>query len=102
MTGDISAKVAHIKSARQTRDHICHWPGCGKQCKPAVWGCYSCWMKIPKRLRDEIWRTYDIRQEVRGTPSAAYIAAARAVQDWIATQPVDKKPTPTDTKSPLF
>jgi hypothetical protein len=102
MTDDIGAKVAHVKSARQTRDHVCHWPGCGKQVKPAQWGCFSCWKKIPKDLQREIWRTYNIAQEVRGTPSAAYIQAARDVQDWIAQQAVDKKATPPDTQPTLF
>lgn len=32
---DKAAKVKHVKSAVQSRDHVCHWPGCGKQCKPA-------------------------------------------------------------------
>lgn len=71
-------------TARQTRGHECHWPGCGKQVPPAMWGCKVHWFALPKRLRYEIWRTYRIGQEENGNPSAEYVAVARAVQDWIA------------------
>lgn len=83
-------KAAYVKAQGQTRKHHCHWPGCDKQVPPAMWGCTSHWFAIPKPLRDAIWRTYRPGQEVNGTPSQAYIEAARAVQDWIAEQP--KKP----------
>lgn len=79
-----AAKVAHVKRAGQTRDHVCHWPGCGKQVPPAAWGCKGCWFKLPKRLRDRIWATYRIGQEATMSPSREYVAVAREVQDWIA------------------
>lgn len=88
MTGSIpiDEKVAHVKAAEQSRAHHCHWPGCSEQVPPAMWGCRPHWYAIPKRLRDAIWRTYRPGQEVHGTPSESYVAAARAVQDWIATR----------------
>lgn len=64
-------------------NHKCHWPGCDKACPPAMWGCKSHWFALPKRLRDEIWRTYRRGQETRKDPSPEYIAAAKAVQHWI-------------------
>ena len=79
----IADKAAYVRSQGQTRDHHCHWPGCGKQVPPAMWGCTAHWYKLPKALRDRIWRTFDPGQEVNATPSAAYLAAARDVQDWI-------------------
>ncbi len=76
-------KVAYVKKQRQTRSHHCHWPGCGKSCPPAKWGCYSCWMRLPKYLRDKIWACYRPGQEVNMTPSREYVAAAQEVEEWI-------------------
>jgi hypothetical protein len=79
----IADKVRHVKRAGQTRDHTCHWPGCGKQVPPAMWGCRSHWYALPKPLRDRIWATYRPGQEATLTPSAEYLTAAREVQNWI-------------------
>ncbi|MDE2020604.1 MAG: hypothetical protein KGJ13_09740 [Patescibacteria group bacterium] len=76
-------KVHHVMSSRQFRDHECHWPGCTVQVPPAMWGCKYHWYKLPKRLRDDIWRTYQIGQEETLTPSRAYVEVARKVQVWI-------------------
>lgn len=78
-----SEKVAHVQRARQTRPHICHWPGCGKQVPPAMWGCKPHWFKLPKILRDKIWAAYRPGQEETGGVSEAYFAAANEVQAWI-------------------
>ena len=80
----IADKVAHVKRARQSRRHACHWPGCTKQVPPAMWGCKAHWFALPKPLRDNIWAAYRPGQEETLTPSAAYIAAASEVQAWIA------------------
>ena len=79
----VADKVAWVKSQGQDRDHVCHWPGCGKQVPPALWGCKEHWMRLPKYLRDRIWETYKPGQEVNLSPSRAYLEAARAVQEWI-------------------
>lgn len=63
--------------------HTCHWPGCGKEVPPAMWGCKGHWFSLPKHLRDEICRTYRSGQELTKTPSAEYIEAAQQVQRWI-------------------
>lgn len=78
-------KVKHVKKARQTREHHCHggMPGCKGQCPPAMWGCTNCWFKLPKRLRDKVWRAYRPGQETNLSPSSTYLAVAREVQDWI-------------------
>lgn len=80
---DIGAKVAHVKAAGQTRAHGCHWPGCNVQVPPAMWGCRSHWFRLPKPIRDDIWRTYRPGQENSLNPSGAYIDAARRAQEWI-------------------
>jgi hypothetical protein len=83
MSENIGEKVDHVLKARKTREHACHWPGCDRQCKPAMWGCRAHWFKLPKSLRDRIWLAYAIGQEDRMDPSAEYVAVAREAQDWI-------------------
>lgn len=83
----MQAKVKHVRAAQQTRKHECHWPGCAKQVPPAQWGCGPHWFKLPKYLRDLIWATYRPGQEISMTPSAEYLDAANAVQQWIHAQP---------------
>lgn len=76
-------KAEYVKSQGQTRDHHCHWPGCPKQVKPAMWGCKRHWYMLPLALRNKVWAAYKPGQEVTMDPSDEYMAAARAVQDWI-------------------
>lgn len=64
--------------------HTCHWPDCGRPVPPAMWGCKEHWFRLPKALRDAVWRTYRPGQEVTKTPSHEYLVAARLVQGWIA------------------
>ncbi len=64
--------------------HTCHWPGCDRRVPPARWGCRPHWFALPLPLRNRIWATYVPGQEVTKTPSAAYIAAAKEAQQWIA------------------
>lgn len=76
-------KVNYVKSQKQTRHHTCHWPGCGKEMPPAMWGCKTHWFKLPKALRNRVWATYRPGQEVSRTPSKAYLHVANQVQQWI-------------------
>lgn len=48
-----------------------------------MWGCREHWFKLPKQLRDQIWKTYRAGQEITKTPSLEYIATAKLVQLWI-------------------
>lgn len=86
-----SEKVAHVKSQSQDRDHVCHWPGCGKQVPPAMWGCSFHWFRLPKRLRDKVWAAYRPGQEKDMRPSRDYVVIAREVQEWIQTTYGDAK-----------
>ena len=79
-------KFRHVREAKQTRGHTCHWPGCGKQVPPAMWGCKTHWFRLPAPLRARIWATYRAGQEETMTPSEAYLEAAQAVQDWITSR----------------
>lgn len=77
------SKAAYVKAQRQDRNHECHWPGCGKQVPPAMWGCRPHWFALPKELRDKIWNAYRPGQEKDMHPSKAYLDAANEVQQWI-------------------
>lgn len=92
------SKYDHVRNAKQTRPHTCHWPGCNLQVRPAFWGCSTHWFRLPKDIRDEIWRTYTEGQEERGDPSEAYLNAVEKADAWIrehgggpATSPARKK-----------
>ncbi len=63
--------------------HHCHWPGCPIEVPPKLWGCKRHWFQIPVTLRHEIWRTYRPGQEIDKQPSTDYLAAAKAVREWI-------------------
>lgn len=86
---DKPEKVAYVKRQGQTRDHHCHWPGCGKQVPPAMWGCKKHWFMLPKRLRDKIWAAYVPGQEVDMSPSKEYLLVAQEVEDWILNHAKD-------------
>lgn len=80
-----SSKVKYVQSEAKkgTKGHHCHYPGCGKPCPPAMWGCTACWYKLPKFLRDRIWRAFKPGQEKTKTPSREYVKVAKEVQAWI-------------------
>jgi hypothetical protein len=48
-----------------------------------MWGCKEHWFKLPKYLRDKIWREYRAGQEKTLTPSRAYLDVAHEVEAWI-------------------
>lgn len=79
----IADKVAHVRSARQTRNHACHWPDCPEQVPPAMWGCKRHWMTLPRNIRDRIWSAYAPGQERTLSPSSEYLEAAEDAQRWI-------------------
>jgi hypothetical protein len=83
MSNEIKAKVTHVTNTTQTRIHECHWPTCKVQVPPAMWGCRNHWYKLPKSLRDKIWETYRIGQEIDGDPSLEYLEVMKEVQKWI-------------------
>lgn len=79
--------------------HWCHWPGCREQVPPKLWGCRGHWFSLPLSIRVRITRAYVPGQEISKTPSAEYIAAAKAAQDWIR----DRQPVaPTGPAAPPF
>lgn len=77
-------KADYVRSQKQTRPHHCHWPGCGANVPPAMWGCRKHWYMLPAALRARVWAAYRPGQEVDMRPSREYLEVAREVQDWIA------------------
>jgi hypothetical protein len=86
-----SDKVRHVLRDRPRDGHTCHWPGCDRQVPPAMLMCRAHWFRLPKALRDGIWRAYRPGQENDKSPSPAWLDAWRAVKDWIASQPTDRE-----------
>ena len=87
-------KVRYVADAPDSGGHDCHWPGCTKQVKPALWGCPQHWFTLPPSIRSAIWSAYRPGQEIYKNPSEQYLRAARRAQDWIA------KNYPETTTSP--
>lgn len=63
--------------------HRCHWPGCEVEVPPRLWGCCTHWFKLPRRIRDNIWKSYRNGQEEDKNPSFAYVQAVKAARKWI-------------------
>jgi hypothetical protein len=80
----LRTKADYVRQQKATDSrHTCHWPGCDKVVPPAMWGCKRHWFKLPQRLRNAIWRTYQPGQEISKDPTADYLAVADEVQQWI-------------------
>lgn len=79
----INEKAAYVRAQTQTRPHTCHWPGCTKQVKPAMWGCITHWRMLPAWLRLKVWNAYNIGQEKTGDVLAEYINVMREVDAWV-------------------
>lgn len=93
--------------------HLCHWPGCKIEVDPVRWGCLDHWQKLPRELRQGIWRSYVPGQEIKKNPSPEYIEAAKAVRDWVLAQQAPEpdteqlfadepeQPAPRDERDPV-
>src|SRR6266542_5625761 len=92
-------KSAYVLSQPQTREHRCHWPGCERQVPPAMWGCKPHWFRLPKPIRDAIWKAYRPGQEKDFCPSLAYVRAANDAQQWIAANSPNAKLTDDEERA---
>lgn len=88
--GSIKDKVSYVKNALKdpNNKHHCHWPGCFSLVKPQFWGCMPHWYSLPRELRAMIWATYNPMQEIKKTPSKAYLDVAQKIQVWIVATEV--------------
>jgi hypothetical protein len=64
--------------------HTCHWTDCKREVAPRFLMCPTHWNRLPKLLRDAVWREYRPGQEIDKRPSPAYLAVMAVVKDWIA------------------
>jgi len=67
--------------------HTCHWATCRQEVPPKLWGCKKHWFKLPKRLRDAVWRTYSPGQENRKDPSQEYLDVTDEIDQWAKENP---------------
>ena len=77
------SKADYVRSQPQTRGHECHWPGCGQEVPPAMWGCKKHWFALPATLRARVWAAYRPGQENDLKVSEAYFQVANEIQAWI-------------------
>jgi hypothetical protein len=64
---------------------LCAVPGCGDQIDPARLMCRRDWYQVPRRLRDQVWRTWRSGQEANGREhqEAVLQAIAAAGLAWL-------------------
>lgn len=70
--------------------HNCHAHGCEKPVPPRMFMCSAHWYRVPKRLRDAIWREYRSGQENTKDPSLRYMAVQRRAVAEVAFKPHDE------------
>jgi len=66
--------------------HRCHAIDCTTQVHPRMLMCRRHWYMVPKDLRDRVWREYRDGQERTKRPSEAYLAAAKAAIEAVASR----------------
>lgn len=62
--------------------HKCPWPLCAARVDADLWGCKRHWYLLPPALRRALWEAYVPGQSM-ATASAAYLAAASAIDTWV-------------------
>lgn len=62
----------------------CRWPECDESVPPRMWGCRRHWLRIPTRLRRDLWMAFRPGQEVDGKVSDEYVRASSAIDEWVA------------------
>lgn len=71
--------------------HTCHAPDCTRQVPPKMFACREHWFRLPKNIRDAIWREYRDGQEIDKKPSVRYLAVQRFACYRLAFRPNDEK-----------
>lgn len=71
-------------------EHTCHAEGCPLHVPPAMLMCRRHWSMVPRPLQRQVWATYQDGQEALAEggprPSSAYLDAARAAVEAVATK----------------
>lgn len=66
--------------------HTCHATNCEIEVPPEIFMCRQHWFMLPKKLRDEIWRTYRQGQCEDWNISKEYSEAAKKCVKFIAAK----------------
>lgn len=64
--------------------HTCHATACTVPVPPEMFMCKRHWFSLPKKLRDNIWRTYRPGQCDDMSPSEEYCLAAKECVEFLA------------------
>jgi hypothetical protein len=80
-------EIGHDGRHTLPKIHECHCPTCTESVPPAMWGCKKHWFKLPKKLRNSIWREYNPGQEITKKVSQKYMDVILDVQDWCIKNP---------------
>lgn len=77
--------------AKPVSAHTCHAPGCIRIVPPRMFCCKPHWYKLPKRIRDAIWREYRPGQEIDKRPSLRYLAVQQLACVYLVFKPNSEK-----------
>jgi hypothetical protein len=66
--------------------HHCHATGCTVPVPPAMFVCRNHWLRLPKPMRDRIWRAYRPGQTKDWQITHEYAEAAREAVRYLARQ----------------
>lgn len=65
--------------------HHCHAPGCPVPVPPKMFMCRPHWFRLPKPMRDAVWKHYRPGQEERKVPvSKEYLRVTAEAEAFIA------------------
>lgn len=65
--------------------HTCHAMRCEAKVPPRLHMCKPHWSRVPRRLQRALWAEYRTGQERDKQPTAAYLRAAAACVEAVAT-----------------
>jgi hypothetical protein len=56
--------------------HECHALGCSVEVPPSLLMCKTHWKLVPRKIKLNVWKSYQKGQEVTKNPSIDYLASA--------------------------
>jgi hypothetical protein len=57
----------------------CYALDCGRGIRPGMLMCRACWFRVPKAIRDRVWRAYRAMDSEPGEYLAAILAARNSL-----------------------
>lgn len=83
MTEQLSLDGTRSAEDERRERHKCHARNCSTPVPPEMLMCRRHWFMVPKRLRDEVWRTYRPGQCDDMRPSRSWHSAADAAIEYV-------------------